>query len=260
MKGILLAGGLGTRLHPLTKVFSKQLLPVYDKPIIYYSLSTLIHAGATEVLVITNPEQLEDYQELLGNGHDFEISIKYAIQSKPRGVAEALLIGKEFVGNENFWLILGDNLFHGPNFGRQLREISNVGNATIFAYHVNNPSDFGVIVFENNGIPTEIVEKPAELISNWAIPGLYFLNNESILIAERLEPSKRGELEITDVLANHLKQGNLHVIQISRGNAWFDLGSFDALLRASNFVQMLQTIQGQRIGDPLEAARNAKIL
>lgn len=260
MKGIVLAGGAGTRLSPLTQVVSKQLLPVYDKPVIFYSLSTLLHAGVNEVLVITNPENLKDFQNLLGTGSEFGISIEYEVQNSPRGVAEALLIGRNFLSGENFWLILGDNLFHGPNFGRKLKEVSDSGIATVFSYHVNNPEEFGVMIYDVNGRPESIQEKPSLPVSNWAIPGLYFLNQMSINYAEKLSPSSRGELEITDVLSAHLKDQSLNTMQVSRGNAWFDLGSFDSLLKASNFVQMIQSIQGQRIGDPHEAAINARKL
>lgn len=258
MKGILLAGGAGTRLQPLTKVVSKQLLPVYDKPIIYYSLSTLLHAGVTEVLLISDPVYIDKFKELLGDGNRFGIEIRYTLQQSPRGIAEALIIGKEFIGSENFWLILGDNFFHGPYFGRQLKEVAKSTMSTMFAYHVNDPSEFGVVVFDDKGKPVEILEKPKNQLSNWAIPGLYYLNGTSIEFAENLTPSVRGELEITDVLKRHLEEGSIQTIQISRGNAWFDLGTFDALLKAGNFVQLIQSIQGQTIGDPIEAAKNAK--
>lgn len=260
MKGIILAGGTGSRLFPLTKIISKQMLPVYDKPAIFYPLSTLIHAGVKDVLVISSPTQIKHIENLLGKGEEFGISIHYAVQQKPLGIAQALTIGSDFTGDENFWLILGDNLFHGLNFGQKLLEITNANSATIFAYRVKDPSNYGVVKFDPiSDIPTEIIEKPLNYISPWAIPGLYFLNKKSIKIAESLPFSSRGELEITDVLNEILKQAELNVVKVSRGNAWFDLGTFDSLLKAANFVEMLQSNQGLRIGDPADAYRNFKI-
>jgi len=255
MKGVILAGGIGTRLYPITAVTGKQLLPVYDKPMIYYPLSTLIHAGVNEVLIITSPTELEKFKILLKSGSQFGIKIHYHVQLNPRGVAEGVLLAKEFTGPESFWFILGDNLFHGPNFGAQLRSINlNLG-ALAFAYKVSNPQDYGVIEFDRTTQSIKnIFEKPVKSISSWAIPGLYRFDQHAYDLCKELKPSLRGEMEITDLLRKYLDIGALEVVKISRGNAWFDLGTSNSLLHASNFVNLVQERQGLLIGSPEEAA------
>jgi glucose-1-phosphate thymidylyltransferase len=262
MKGIILAGGLGTRLGPLTTVVSKQLLPVYDKPTVYYPLSTLIHAGVTEILIISNPHHLGSYEKLLGDGANLGIKILYAEQPQPHGIPQAIRIGEKFLNRERFWLILGDNLFHGPEFGRELKNrMEENSSSLIFGYHVNNPEEYGVIKFADDGESIqELVEKPRNQISNWAIPGIYLLDSESITIAEQLRPSQRGEVEMVDLLKALIEKNSLRVRKVSRGNAWFDLGNPDSLLKAANFVQTLQTTQGLLVGDPSDAAINARLI
>jgi glucose-1-phosphate thymidylyltransferase len=262
LKGIILAGGLGTRLGPLTAVVSKQLLPVYDKPTGYYPLSTLIHAGVTDVLLISNPHHLGNYNKLLGDGSNLGIQITYAEQPQPRGIPDAIQIGEKFLNGERFWLILGDNLFHGPEFGRELRSrVEENSNSLIFGYHVQNPEEYGIIKFtENQESIEKLVEKPRKLISNWAIPGIYLLDSKSLDIANNLKPSQRGEVEMVDLLDALLQRNSLRVRKVSRGNAWFDLGNPDSLLKAANFVQTLQTTQGLLVGDPKDAALNAQLI
>ena len=263
MKGVILAGGAGTRLRPLTSVVCKQLLPVYDKPMIYYPLSTLIHAGVNEVLLITSPDQLDNFKNLLGNGSQFGISIEYQVQLTPGGLPQGVSLAEEFLAGEDFWFILGDNLFHGPDFGASLKDnvVPNKMGATIFAYRVSNVSQYGVVNF---GAPDENVlsveEKPQTSGSGWAIPGLYFFDNRAIKFANSLVPSKRGEYEIIDLIQKYLQEGTLRVRKISRGNAWFDLGTTENLLSGSNFVHLLQTRQGMLVGSPEEAALNAQTL
>ncbi len=256
MRGIILAGGSGTRLNPLTKVIGKQLLPVYDKPMIYYPLSTLILAGVTEVLVISTPVETDRFSQLLGDGSQFGITISYKIQSEPKGLAQGILLGEEFIGNEGFWFILGDNLFHGPEFGTRLSENSKEKHLShIFAYRVSDPSQYGVIRFSDvDKKPIEIIEKPEKLISHWAIPGLYFFDHTAVERAKNVEPSIRGELEIIDVLKSYLFEDRLEVKKISRGNAWFDLGTPENLLTGSHFVHLIQTRQGMLVGSPEEAS------
>ncbi len=262
MKGIILSGGTGSRLGSLTKVVSKQLLPVYDKPIIFYPLSTMIHAGVTELLVISSQEHIKSYEKLLGDGSQFGIEISYAQQTEPRGIPDSLLIGRDFIAEERFWLILGDNLFHGPEFGHQLRQRSvEDTKSLIFGYHVKNPEDFGVVIFDAiDGGVKDLVEKPSNFLSNWAIPGMYLLDATAVAIASNLQPSMRGEIEIIDLLRHLQEMDLLRVRTVSRGNAWFDLGTPDSLLRASNFVQTIQTTQGLKVGDPLEAALNSNLI
>lgn len=258
MKGIILAGGSGTRLHPLTKVTSKQLLPVYDKPMIYYPLTTLILAGIEEVLVITRPEDQESFKSLLGDGSQFEISIKYAIQEKPAGLAQAPLIAEDFLNGQSFCLILGDNFLYGPGLGRNLRNLDKENGATIFAYSVPNPSDFGVVTIDKTGIPVSIVEKPVTSESKLAIPGLYFFDSNAVDMCKSITPSPRGELEITDLIRQYLETGNLSVNVLPIGTAWLDMGSFESLLAAGEFVKLIQNFQQIPIGDPVSARKFVK--
>lgn len=261
MKGVILAGGTGSRLKPASLVVSKQLLPVYDKPMIYYPLSTLIHAGCSEILIISTPKDLPRFKELLDNGEHFGISIKYAEQIEPRGVAEGLRIAKNFVMQSEFWFILGDNLFHGPAFGRNLSNISHYQGAFCFSSLVNNPSDYGIVKYVHNSNQIEkIVEKPQKFISNWAIPGLYYFDNSAIERSYSLKPSLRNELEIIDLLKLYLSEEKLKIEKVSRGNTWFDLGTPNSLLRASEFVQIVQERQGMLVGSPEEASFNAGFL
>jgi len=254
MKGIILAGGTGSRLWPITQVVSKQLLPVYDKPMIYYPLTTLILSGVTDVLVITSPSQKQQFKDLLGDGAQWGIKISYASQSAPRGIAEAFIIGEDFIAGEPSTLILGDNLLYGPGMGRQLAKNFTSSGASICAYQVEDPSDYGVVVFGNDGRVIKLVEKSKTLISNWAIPGLYFYDSSVTDRARSLKPSSRGELEITDLNNSYLEEGALNVIQLPRATAWLDLGTPKNLLEASNFVQSLQDRQGLIIGSPEEAS------
>lgn len=261
MKGIILAGGEGTRLRPCTLVVGKQLLPVYDKPMIYYPLSTLIHAGVKEVLIISTPEEEERFRNLLGDGSNFGITIQYQIQQSPSGIPEGITLARKFLDESDFWFILGDNLFHGPEFGVKLRNIhSNLG-ALIFAYRVKDPSSYGVVTFDSAGDKIiNLEEKPKHSYSKWAIPGLYKLDHKAVNIAERLEPSGRGELEIMDLLGAYLQEQQLECIKISRGNSWFDLGTPDQLLNASLYVQMIQERQGLLVGSPEEASVRSNLL
>ena len=261
MKGVLLAGGKATRLRPSTLVLSKQLLPVYDKPMIYYSLSTLIHAGCSEVLLISSVVDLPSFQRLLGDGSQFGLQIHYSEQSEPKGVAQGIQIAEKFIGSESFCFILGDNLFHGPSFGLDLKFFAGRPGCHAFAYHVNNPQDYGVAVFNPaTDSLLSLVEKPQDLISNWAIPGLYFFDNSAIQRSKELVPSPRGELEILDILKSYFISRELTVEKISRGNAWLDLGTPNNLLRASEFVQIIQERQGMLVGSPEEAAYKSKLI
>lgn len=255
MKGVILAGGSGTRLHPLTKVTSKQLLPVYDKPMVYYPLTTLILAGASEVLVITRPDDADSFRALLGDGSEFGIKIEYAQQEKPAGLAQAPIIAEKFLNGESFCLILGDNFLYGSGLGRKLQGLNASGGATVFAYKVKDPSQYGVIEIDELGYPKSIEEKPMSPKSDLAIPGLYFFDDEIFEICKGLKPSSRGELEITDALKQYLRMGTLRVEILSAGTAWLDMGSFDSLLEASEFVHVVQSRQGILIGDPLTAMR-----
>jgi glucose-1-phosphate thymidylyltransferase len=253
MKGVILAGGSGTRLHPLTKVISKQLLPVYDKPMIYYPLTTLILAGVKEVLVITRPEDSHSFKSLLGDGSEWKISISYAQQEKPAGLAQAPLIAEEFLNGSGFCLILGDNFLYGPGLGRKLKNLDSVEGATIFAYKVNDPKQYGVVELDLSGKPISIEEKPISPKSDLAIPGLYFFDKEIVGICQNLRPSARGELEITDAIKNYMFRGKLSVQVLPIGTAWLDMGSYESLLEAGEFVQIIQARQGILIGDPLSA-------
>ena len=254
MRGIVLAGGSGTRLHPITRGVSKQLVPVYDKPMIYYPLTTLILAGIKDILVITTPHDAEQFERLLGDGTQFGINLEYARQPSPDGLAQAFTIGADFIGSEHCALVLGDNLFHGPGFGRQLQQFNQVDGAAIFAYRVADPTGYGVVEFDTDGMAVSLEEKPTVPRSNFAIPGLYFYDNDVVGIARTLKPSVRGEYEITDVNRAYLEQGRLRVGVLERGFAWLDTGTFDSLNDANNFVQTVEHRQGLKIGCPEEAA------
>lgn len=247
-KGIVLAGGSGTRLHPITKGVSKQLLPVYDKPMIYYAISVLMLAGIREILVVSTPDDMAGYQRLLGNGSDFGLEIEYAIQPSPDGLAQAFLIGEEFIGDSNVTLVLGDNIFYGQNFTANLKAaVSKENGATIFGYHVKDPERFGVVDFDSNGKVTSIEEKPENPKSNYAVTGLYFYDNDVIQIAKTIKPSVRGELEITDINNAYQNRGDLTVELLGRGFAWLDTGTHDSLIEAGQFVQTVEHRQGLKV-------------
>jgi glucose-1-phosphate thymidylyltransferase len=247
-KGIVLAGGSGTRLHPLTLAVSKQLMPVYDKPMIYYPLSVLMLAGIREIMIITTPEDQVSFQHLLGDGHQFGIELTYAIQPSPDGLAQAFIIAEDFIGRDSVALVLGDNIFFGQHFSEKLLQASSLeSGATVFGYHVNDPERFGVVEFDADGKAISIEEKPVKAKSNYAVTGLYFYDNDVIDIAKSIKPSERGELEITDVNLAYLRRGDLHVSLLGRGFAWLDTGTHDALLEAGQFVQTVEHRQGLKV-------------
>ena len=248
MKGIILAGGSGTRLYPITKGISKQIMPIYDKPMIYYPLSVLMLAGISEVLIITTPEDSAQFQRLLGDGKDLGCRFEYAVQEKPNGLAQAFVIGADFIGNDKVALVLGDNIFYGAGFSRLLQSFNDVVGAAIFAYEVNDPERYGVVEFDANLKAISIEEKPLNPKSNFAVPGLYFYDNEVVEIAKNIAPSPRGEYEITDVNKVYLENKKLHVGVMNRGTAWLDTGTFDSLADASEFVRVIEKRQSQKIG------------
>ena len=254
MKGIVLAGGSGTRLHPLTIAVSKQLMPVYDKPMIYYPLSTLINAGINEILIISTPQDLPLFEKLLGDGKNLGCTFEYAVQEHPNGLAEAFIIGADFIGTDKVALVLGDNIFYGTGLAKLLQQNNDPNGGIVYAYHVHDPERYGVVDFDSDGKVMSIEEKPEKPKSNYAVPGIYFYDNDVVEIAKNIQPSHRGELEITDVNREYLKRGKLQVSILDKGTAWLDTGTFVSLMQASQFVQVIEERQGLKIGAIEEAA------